>query len=261
MGFINIQGGNKTKSKSKRFGKKIIATTLSGSNQMFGKVLKNCGNHFKIKCSDGIVRSAPLTSTVRKKCPKLLEGSFVLIETTDMEYCTILSGANPTSDVEEIFNNDEDDTGCVFSKNNDEFKDLINAQNEGNLEENINIKKKSGSKSDSKVKIRTQSQNDYSNVIIMGDNNDDYEYEEEEVEVDKFGNTIEKNKEDVKNDSGNLNTEPEKVNKSTKSEKVNKSTKSEKVNKSNKSKDSNNQVLKVGFNESDDDEVDDVDDL
>jgi translation initiation factor IF-1 len=126
---INHTGGNRTK-KQKRNCHKHPAMDKLGQNQMFAKIIQNQGNHFTLLCSDNIQRTAPVTGTVRKRCPRLNKESFVVIETTDQTYCAIISIANPPSSILKLFKqndpNQEDD--FEFDTADNEFDNLIMEQ-------------------------------------------------------------------------------------------------------------------------------------
>ncbi len=185
MGVRNIRGGNKSKGMARGRTKRQVAEKLENSDQMFGQVSFIGGNNLKIMCTDGIERKAGVPSS--RKVKRLQKGDWVLIDTTDKEYCSILSLAKPSGDVADLIKSDKEKEteNIIFSNTNNEFDDLITGQNKGDFDQKIKIEEN----------LKTSKKNDYSNFSLISDEEDEYE-EEEEVEVDKFGNTIEKKKEE-----------------------------------------------------------------
>ena len=107
MGLRNKNGGSKTKGMARGKNKKRnIAEKLTNSYQMFGQVTLIAGPTFKVMCSDGIERTAPSPGT--RKTGRLEKGSWVLIDTTNKEYCTILSQARPNEDAVSSLKKDEE---------------------------------------------------------------------------------------------------------------------------------------------------------
>lgn len=188
MGVRNTRGGNKSKGMARGRPKKAVAEKLENSNQMFGQVSFIGGNNLKIMCTDGIERKSGVPNY--RKVKRLQKGDWVLIDTTDKEYCSILSLAKPSGDVVSLIKNDKekDTENIIFSNINNEFEDLITGQNTMDFDQQIKTEEN----------LKVSKKNDYGNFGLISDEEDEYnyEYEEEEVEVDKFGNTIEKKKEE-----------------------------------------------------------------
>ncbi len=193
MGVRNKQGGNKTKGMARGKSKRVVAEKLNCSTEMFGQITLISGPTFKIMCSDGHERTSKAPGY--KKCGRLLKGSYVKIDTTDKHFCTILCLAKPNEDAINSLKKDSDNDKIIFTSNNDEFAKLIDFQNQGTITDDDN----SNSDSDDEEEII---KNDYSNMIFI-DEKDKDEYDDEyddyeEEEVDKWGNTILKNKDSPK---------------------------------------------------------------
>lgn len=246
MGGKNTQGGKKTRTLARRTTTIKTAEKLDTPAQMFGIVIERDGNHFKIRCSDNIIRVAPKSGTAKKIKPRLDKGSFVLVDSTDKKACSILSGANPPLEYMQILNpNSDEETGYEFTTQA-EYSEIIKKQNSETSEQKRN---------NSTVK------KGYNNLNMMPEYDSDEdmhesEKSEETEEVDKHGNTINKNIEvkEVEED------EEVKVNKSTKSKKSDE-TKTNKSTKNSKSqKKSTGQVINSN-SESDDDSNVNIEDL
>ncbi len=240
MGGKNTQGGKKTRTLARRTRTIKIAEKLDAPAQLFGMVIECSGNHYKIRCSDNIIRVAPKNGSAIKIKPRLNRGSFVIVDSTDKKACSILSAANPPQEYMDILNpNNDEDLGVEFTTQTNEFSEIIKKQNSSDASE----PKKSSNSTKSKG---------YNNLDMMPEYDSDEEsYEsEEEIEVDKHGNTIEKNT----GENTGKEEEPEvKVNKSTKSKKSDepknkKSPKAQKISKE--------QVATSSNSDSDDSDVD-----
>ncbi len=186
MGVRNTRGGNKSKGMARGRTKRQVAEKLENSNQMFGQVSFIGGNNLKVMCTDGIERKSGVPSS--RKVKRLQKGDWVLVDTTDKEYCSILSLAKPSGDVTELIKTDKEKEteNIIFTNINNEFDDLITGQNSGDFDQKIKIEEK----------LKISKKNDYSNFSLISDEDEDDYESEEEVEVDKFGNTIEKKKEE-----------------------------------------------------------------
>ncbi len=245
MGGKNTQGGKKTRTLARRTTTIKTAEKLDAPAQMFGIVIERDGNHFKIRCSDNIIRVAPKSGTAKKIKPRLDKGSFVLVDSTDKKACSILSGANPPQEYMQILNpNTDEETGYEFTTQA-EYSEIIKKQNTETSEQKRN---------NSTVK------KGYNNINMMpeydSDSDEDIHESEESEEVDKHGNTINKNIE-VEEDKED---EEIKVNKSTKSKKSDE-TKTNKSTKNSKSQKKSAEQVINSNSESDDDSDVNIEDL
>lgn len=184
MGVRNKQGGNKAKGMARGKSKREVAEKLNCSTEMFGQITLIAGPTFKIMCSDGHERTAKAPGF--RGYGKLSKGSYVKIDTTDKHFCRILCQAKPNEDAVNSLKKESGNNQVIFSSANDEFAGLIELQNDDTISEE--------GESDEEKEIRRK--NDYSSMMLIKQEDDDEDYyeEEEEEEVDKWGNTIPKNK-------------------------------------------------------------------
>ena len=102
---LNTTGGNKSKKQKRGVRKHIMADTLD-AGQMFGQIMENKGNHFKILCSDGITRCGRMVNSM-KKGQRLQLNAYVVVSLREYETnqtnCDILAAGNPPRDIINLF--------------------------------------------------------------------------------------------------------------------------------------------------------------
>ncbi len=191
MGVRNKQGGNKAKGMARgKTKKREVAEKCNTSTEMFGRITLIAGPTFKIMCSDGHERTAKAPGF--KGYGKFSKGGYVKVDTTDKHFCRILCHAKPNEEAVDSLKKESGNNQINFSTANDEFAGLIELQNEESNDD----------EAESEEDNDTRKNNDYSNIMLIKEENydddDDYYEEEEEEEVDKWGNTIPKNKDTPK---------------------------------------------------------------
>lgn len=126
----NTKGGNKTKKQKRGFQKKEALTSIT-SEQMFGQVIENKGDHFIILCADNVSRLGWL-SNAAKKGLRLFSNSFVVLSIRDYETnkknCDVIAAAEPPNDIKNLFRKINPqgggDSDVVYYTQNDKFKEF-----------------------------------------------------------------------------------------------------------------------------------------